>query len=266
MEEPGYPRFVNLLRGQGAKVVGVPVDRHGLIVDALPAGAKLVHVTPSHQFPLGVVLSRERRHALLRWAQRHGAAIIEDDYDSEFRYSNRPLEPLHRMDRHGHVIYVGTLSKILSPALRTGFAVLPPGLAPTVAAVRQAIDVGPSPLITEPLTAFIEDGNLRRHLRRAGRMYAQRHHAVWTALNRLTPAGFTPLPTHAGLHIALLAPDAPPDEVIVGRAAEHGLLLSTLRRTYQFETPQAGVIVGFGAIATADVPRAVELLARCLQP
>ena len=264
VEEPGYPPVANLLRTLGIQVVGVPVDEHGLVVDALPGNARLVHVTPSHQYPLGVVLSRERRLALLRWAGRHGAAIVEDDYDSEFRHTARPLEPLHRLDRDGRVIYVGTFSKILSPALRTGFAVVPTGLVPAVTAVRESVDVAPSPFITAALTTFIDAGHLGRHLRRGRRVYAERHRAVWSALTRHAGPRFTPLPAQAGLHLALLTPGAPDDDELAARAARRQLRLSRLRLSYQFSEPRAGIVVGFGAIATQDVPRAISLLRECL--
>ena len=104
VEEPGYPPAVELLRSHGLTVVGVPVDAHGLVVDAIPASARLVYVTPSHQFPLGIVLSHERRLQLIRWAARHDATIVEDDYDSQFRYATRPLEPLQRLDPDGRVV------------------------------------------------------------------------------------------------------------------------------------------------------------------
>jgi GntR family transcriptional regulator / MocR family aminotransferase len=261
VEEPGYPPITDMLRSLGIEVVGVPVDEHGLVVDALPAAARLVHVTPSHQYPLGVVLSRERRFALLRWAGRRGAAVIEDDYDSEFRYQNRPLEPLHRLDRDGVVIYVGTFSKMLSPALRIGFAAVPPGLVPAITAIRQAVDFGVPPVTAQTLRTFIEDGHLDRHLRRARKVYAERHRAVRAALASRPDSCFTPLPSQAGLHMTLLTPDAPDDEELNVRSTRHGLQLSSLRRTYQHSPPRAGIIVGFGAIPTPDIPDAIELLA-----
>ncbi|WP_433379857.1 PLP-dependent aminotransferase family protein [Actinoplanes sp. CA-142083] len=261
VEEPGYPPITTMLRSVGVEVVGVPVDEHGLVVDALPDAARLVHVTPSHQYPLGAVLSRQRRLALLRWAGRRGAAIIEDDYDSEFRYQNRPLEPLHRLDRDGVVIYVGTFSKMLSPALRIGFAVVPPGLVPAITAIQQAVDFGVPPVTAQTLCAFIEDGYLDRHLRRTRKVYAGRHRAVRAAVAALPDSCLTPLPSHAGLHMTLLAPDAPDDEELNVRSTRHGLQLSSLRRTYQHSRPQPGIVLGFGAISTPDIPYAIELLA-----
>lgn len=263
VEEPGYPPVAELLRALGIDVVGVPIDEHGLIVDALPAQARLVHVTPSHQYPLGTTLSRDRRLALLRWAARHEAAIVEDDYDSEFRYSARPLEPLHRLDRDGRVAYVGSFSKTLSPALRLGFVVPPLGLVPAITAVRQCVDFGPSPILTETLALFIEEGHLARHCRRARKIYTERHRAVMSALTRIGPR-ITPIPTHAGLHIAVRVPDMPDDEVVQLRARRRQILWSSLRRTYQFSQPQPGVVVGSGAIATPDIPRAIAALGECL--
>src|SRR5689334_6457147 len=128
VEDPGYTPAVHLLRSLRARVIGVPVDDEGLVVDHLPQNARAVYVTPSHQFPLGVAMSLPRRQALLAWAERHDAAIIEDDYDSEFRFGGRPLEPLQTLDTSGRVIYLGTFSKTMLPALRLGFLVLPPSL------------------------------------------------------------------------------------------------------------------------------------------
>ncbi len=173
VEEPGYPPAVSVLRNQGLRVVGVPVDDHGIVVEAIPPRARLVYVTPSHQYPLGMVMARRRRLELLHWAARSGAAIVEDDYDSEFRHTARPLEPLQRLDRDGRVIYVGTFSKSLSPGLRVGFLVAPRTLLPALCAARQAVDWCPPPATQAALTHFIVDGYLDQHLRRTRRSYAQ---------------------------------------------------------------------------------------------
>ena len=262
VEEPGYPPVTSVLLSQGVEVVGVPVDEHGLVVDALPAEAKLVHVTPSHQYPLGAVLSHDRRRSLLTWAGRHNAAVLEDDYDSEFRHEVRPLEPLHRLDREGLVVYVGSFSKTLSPSLRVGFMVAPRGLVPALTAVRQAVDGGPPAVIDAALTTFVGEGHLARHVRRARKVYLDRYRTVWRELTRLP--GVRPLPTHAGLHVAVLAPDAPSDDQLRERADRRDVLISTLRRTYQFTEPRAGAVVGFGAVATSHVPEAVHRLGECL--
>ncbi len=135
VEEPDYPPARDLFTSLGAQVVGVRVDVEGLVVDELPATARLVYTTPSHQFPLGMPMSLARRSALIAWATRHDAAVIEDDYDSEFRFSQRPLEPLVSLDQSGRVLSVGTFSKTLLPALRTGFTVTPASLRPALVEV-----------------------------------------------------------------------------------------------------------------------------------
>ena len=264
VEEPGYPPVVALLRLLGARVVGVPVDRNGIVVDAIPDDAKLVYVTPSHQYPLGAVMDRTRRLALLRWARRRNAAIIEDDYDTEFRYGSRPLEPLQRLDDDGRVVYVGTFSKSLSPALRLGFAVVPMGLVPTISAVRQAVDFMPPIVTSAAMGHFIEVGALDRHLRRARRTYTGRHRILREALAHI-PEVLTVLPSEAGLHIAAVLRDPPGDDLLLQRAAERQLQLSTLRHTYQFSEPVLGLAIGFGAIAGQDIPTAIRLLTDCLR-
>jgi GntR family transcriptional regulator/MocR family aminotransferase len=136
VEDPGYPPPRRLLESLGARVVAVPVDDQGLVVEALPGDARLVYCSPSHQFPLGMAMSLGRRMALLAWAARQGAAIVEDDYDSEFRFTGHPIEPLHSLDRDGRVIYVGFFSKSLLPTLRLGFLVAPPSLRRALRAAK----------------------------------------------------------------------------------------------------------------------------------
>ena len=265
VEEPGYPPVAELLAAQGVEVVGVPVDEQGLVVDAIPARARLVHVTPSHQYPLGVVMSRGRRGELLRWASRHDVAVVEDDYDSEFRHTARPLEPLHRLDRDGRVVYVGTFSKSLGPGIRVGFLVAPPSLVPAIVAARQAVDWCPPAVTQAAMTAFIEDGHLGRHLRRARTAYRDRYQAVRRALAELLPPGYRPVPAQAGLHVAVLGPGTPPEDELHPRAAAHDLRLSSLRRTYRGGDPAPGFLVGFGALPTRLVPAAIRSLAATLE-
>jgi GntR family transcriptional regulator/MocR family aminotransferase len=266
VEEPGYPPVVELLRSHGLRVVGVPVDDHGIVVDALPAQARLVYVTPSHQYPLGVVMARRRRLELLDWAARVGAAIIEDDYDSELRHTDRPLEPLQRLDHDGRVVYVATFSKTLSPGLRIGFMIAPASLLPALRAVRQVCDWCP-PLTTQlALAELITSGHLDRHLRRARAAYRERHGLMWRALGELLPAGFRQLPAHAGLHLAVIGPDTPADEELQAAAAAHGVRMASLRSHYHFSDPVAGFLVGFGALSPESVPAAARAVAATVQP
>lgn len=264
VEDPGYPLVPELLRVHGIDAVGVPVDEYGIVVDAIPPAARLVCVTPSHQFPLGVVMNRRRRAELLRWAGRAGAAIVEDDYDSEFRHSPRPLEPLHRLDHDGRVIYVGTFSKTLSPGLRVGFLAAPPTLIPAVIAARQAVDWCPPPITQWALAQFIDDGHLGRHLRRARPVYTQRQRLLYRQLRHRLPAGYQVLPAHAGLHLAVLGADTPAEPDLHGRLAAHGIRLSSLRGTHLQLPPAAGFLTGFGALSTDQLSLAVDTLATCL--
>jgi len=178
VEDPGYPPAQLAFRAHGARVVPVPVDAEGLDVAALPREAKLVYVTPSHQFPLGTPMSLARRLALLAWAERHRAAIVEDDYDSEFRFDGRPLEPLHSLDRSGRVLYVGTFSKVLLPALRLGFVVAPAPLVPALRTARALADSHGAVAPQLALRELIDDGLFARHLRRLVRSYRERRDAL----------------------------------------------------------------------------------------
>jgi len=264
VEEPGYPPVAELLRISGAKVVGVPVDDQGIVVDAIPPSARLVYVTPSHQYPLGMTLSRERRLELLRWANTQDAAIVEDDYDTEFRHTARPLEPLQRLDEHGRVVYVGTFSKTLSPSLRFGFAAVPRSIAPAVHALRQAVDWCPPALAQAAMTTFIDEGHLQRHLRRARHVYRHRHQRLWAELTNTLAQHGRPLPSDAGLHVTVLLHEQLTDDELRAATRPNGIGVASLRGSHRFTTPRSGLIIGFGALATDDVPAALHDLSEAL--
>jgi GntR family transcriptional regulator/MocR family aminotransferase len=177
LEEPGYLGAERAFAAQGANLRAVAVDRDGLRVDALgteAAGARLVYVTPSHQFPLGVVLSSERRRELLRWAEETEAIVVEDNYDSAYRYEGRPIPALFGMDRNERVIYVGTFSKTMFPALRIGYIVAPASIHKIVLTAKAFSDRQSPILEQRELTAFIDDGGYERHLRRMHQLYSAR--------------------------------------------------------------------------------------------
>jgi GntR family transcriptional regulator / MocR family aminotransferase len=264
VEEPGYVPVTRLLRCLGANVVCVPVDSQGLVVDLLPPTARLVYVTPSHQFPLGMTMSMQRRLALLRWAERHDAAIIEDDYDTEFRYVDRPLEPIHRLDENGRVVYVGSFSKTFSPSVRLGFAVVPGPLASPIAALRQLIDWHPPTATQAALAGFIEDGLLDKHIRRSTRIYNQRRQIIDAALSGPLAADLAPQTASAGLHVAAVLRRGPGEDSVLQAAAAHGIATTGLRCHYQASRGQQGLVLGFGAISTADLPDALQTLASVL--
>lgn len=268
VEDPGYPPAFGLFAACGAEVVPVPVDSEGIVVEQLPTEACMVYTTPSHQSPTGVTMSMGRRRELLRFAEDHDVAIIEDDYDSEYRHSDRPLEPLHRLDAHGRVIYVGTFSKTLSPSLRLGFIVLPQSLVSHAIALRSLIDWQPPVTLQETLLRFIVDGHLDRHLRRTRTIYSKRHQMVADFVREAVDASLliAPNPSHAGLHITpLLAGGA--DEVTVREAATaEGIALGNHAQCWRRPDPPAGLIIGFGAIPTAQLPTALTALQHVLEP
>ena len=198
LEDPGYPPAAGLLAASGAQIAPVPVDSEGIVVDQIPVDSSMVYTTPSHQSPTRVTMSMARRRELLHFADDHNLAIIEDDYDSEYRHSDRPLEPLHRLDTQGRVIYVGTFSKTLSPSLRLGFVALPHSLVSHAIALRSLIDWQPPVTVQETLLPFIVDGQLDRHLRRTRKVYTERHQMVTELVHEGAEAGLlvSPSPSH----------------------------------------------------------------------
>jgi GntR family transcriptional regulator/MocR family aminotransferase len=264
VEEPGYPPLREAFAAAGAKLVGVPVDAEGLVVERLPAQARVIYVTPSHQFPLGVTLSPRRRAALLAFAQAHGATVIEDDYDSEFRYGERPLDALQTLDRAGSVCYVGTFSKCLFPALRLGYAVAPAWLAPALARARQLADGYGDPAAQETLAAFIAEGHLARHVRRMRRVYAQRRERLLEALGRHGHGRLQVWPSGAGLHLAVQLPREVRAAELVAQAAAQGIHLEAIG-SYALERPAAnGLAFGYGRVEAAAIDEAVRRIARLL--
>ena len=205
VEEPGYPPARMLFRSLGAQVVGVPVDDEGLDVARIPNAARVVYVTPSHQFPLGTAMSLQRRSALLAWAEQRGAVVIEDDYDSEFRFEGRPLDPLQSLDRGGRVVYVGSFSKVMLPTLRVGFLIAPASLQSALRTAKQLSDWHGELPLQAAFARFIDEGLLARHIRKAAREYERRHAHVTEAIRRELHAWLHVLPSAAGLHVAAQA-------------------------------------------------------------
>jgi GntR family transcriptional regulator/MocR family aminotransferase len=247
-------------------VVGVPVDGDGLVVDALPRGARLVYVTPSHQYPLGVTLSLARRQALLAWAARHQAAIVEDDYDSEFRFGGRPLEPLQTLDAAGRVVYVGSFSKTLSPTLRLGFLVTPPSLRAAVHRARYVTDWHGPTLAQAALATFLSEGGFARHVRRVSAAYRVRHQRLADGIPRELGDHLELVPSSTGLHLAALARRASADQVaaVARRAAEAGVAFHSLSALAVGTRMRVGLVLGYGAIPTARVDEGLARLRECL--
>ncbi len=250
MEAPGYSPPCASFTSLGARVVGVPVDDEGLVVDSLPDDARLVYVTPSHQFPLGTAMSQRRKLALLHWARRRDAAILEDDYDGEFRHEGRPLEPLHNLDESGRVLYVGSFSKVLMPTLRLGFLVAPPTLHGALRKAKHVADWHTQVQIQAAAARFVDDGHLRRHVRRMQRVYEERHHPVMEVLTSELSEHLAPVPSACGLHVAALLRVRVDDLKVVDRAAELGVGVQALSLFGVAHRGPEGLLIGFGGIAT----------------
>ncbi|MFD8497247.1 PLP-dependent aminotransferase family protein [Amycolatopsis sp. NPDC059657] len=246
VEDPGYPPPRLLFETLGARVHGVPVDDEGLVVDAIPAGCRLVYVTPSHQYPLSTAMSLRRRLALLDWAERHDAAIIEDDYDTEFRYAGRPLEPLHSLDSANRVLYLGSFSKVLAPGLRLGFLIAPPSLRAALTKAKSLTDWQTSNPIQAALAQFMDEGGFARHIRASRREYEARHNLVRQVLERDFAGLLMPIPSSAGLHISAFASaDMRP---VVKAARRGGIRLYSLEGFTARKDEVRGLVFGYGAI------------------
>ncbi len=268
MEDPGYVGARTALHVAGARLIPVPVDAEGLVVqrgEQLAPGARLVYVSPSHQFPLGVTMSAARRLALLRWASRAGAWILEDDYDSEFRYEARPLAALQGMDEDGRVIYVGTFSKTLFPALRLGYLIVPLELVDVFRSAR-AVSDRQSPTMDQVVLAdFLVGGHFARHVRRMRRLYAERQEVLVDAVRRHLGQRLQVNPSAAGMHLLGWLEPGVDDEVASARAATRGIEAAPLSR-YGIERPgRGGLLLGWAGYSAEAIRDGVVKLGEALR-
>jgi GntR family transcriptional regulator/MocR family aminotransferase len=251
MEDPGYPGARSALRAAGARVVPVPVDADGLRVDEgrrRAPRARLAYATPSHQFPLGGVMSPRRRLELLAWAREAGSWVVEDDYDSEFRYAGRPLPSLQGLDAHGRVLYLGTFSKTLFPALRLGYLVLPGGLVDAFAAARSLGDRHPPVVDQAVLAEFLDDGHFARHLRRMRTLYAERQQVLVDAARRDLAGLLDVPPDGAGMHLVGWLPPGDSDVAAAQRAARHGVVVDALSPYGMEPVSRPALLLGYAAV------------------
>jgi GntR family transcriptional regulator / MocR family aminotransferase len=265
IEEPGWPAARAILTSRGARVVPCPVDEHGLVVQALPRGLRLIHATPAHQTPLGGRLPVPRRQALLAWARRTGALIVEDDYDSEFRYDVAPLPALYSLDP-GVVAYLGTTSKTLTPELGVGWLVAAPDVLDAVAAARLSL-ANRTPVPAQRATAsLIEGGYLERHIRRMRHEYARRRGAITSVLATL-PAPARLLGDTAGMHVVLELPSGIASAA-ASTARRRGVAVATMDRYFSGQAPQSlhGLVLGYGGATLAQVTRGCEVLREIIVP
>jgi GntR family transcriptional regulator/MocR family aminotransferase len=273
VEEPGYPPVRSLFESLGAKVVGVEVDGEGIRVDRIPARARIVYTTPSHQFPTGVRSSLARRTALLEWAEARGGVIIEDDYDSEFRFEDRPVDPLQSLDRAGRVIYVGTFSKSLLPGLRIGFLVAPQSIMPALREARQLSDWHGDVVTQAALARLIDTGAFAAHVRRANRVYAIRRASILDTVSAELSGLVSIVPSVAGLHIAVeFASGSGLDGFRVRDAATaDGVAVQALEAFAAVSADSTrgrtrpGLVLGFGLIPDQHIAAGVHRLARVIR-
>ena len=265
VEDPGYqpPRW--LFSSLGLRVSGVTVDDEGLVVDALPRNTRLVYVTPSHQYPLGMTMSLARRLELLAWADRHNAAIIEDDYDTEFRYGGRPLEPLHSLDTTGRTIYVGSFSKTMLTTLRIGFVISPPALLSALHAAKYVTDWHTALPTQAALARFINEGLLARHIRKMRAIYERRHDSLLAGLAEHLHDHLAVIPAAAGLHVGTTARTLSPAQVaeVARRAIDDNVAVQHLAHCRIDQPARSGLALGYGAIDATNINQGLSRLRRC---
>ncbi len=266
IEEPGYPLARYLLLACGLQAIPLPVDDGGLRVSDLPTGAaapRAVYVTPSHQYPLGGRLSIGRRHALLDWADAYSVLIIEDDYDSEFRFDAPPLPALAALDESmNQVAYLGTFSKVLTPAVRCGYLVVPPALRQRILQLTLATEFHPSWLVQRVLTTFMQEGHLELHIRRMRQHYAHLRATLAEVLAPLAPQA-TLRGLEAGLHAVLELPDDPAD--VIREARTQGVIVDSLDEYYLGQPTTHGLMLGYGGLDADTLVRSASLLAKIIQ-
>jgi GntR family transcriptional regulator/MocR family aminotransferase len=263
IEEPHYHGSRLPFEAAGAKLVAIPVDAGGMDTSRLPAAARLACVTPCHQFPTGVIMPLGRRLALLEWASRTGAWVIEDDYVSEFRYEGRPLEALQALDRAGRVIYVGTFSKTLFPALRLAYLVLPHALVKTFVAAKWMADRYTAMLGQEALTDFITSGHFERTLRRTSARNAARRRVLIESLERNLGDRVEIAGENAGVHLLVWLKGVAPREVdsLIARAARAGVGVYPISPYYLRPPRRAGLLFGYASLTEADIRAGIRRLA-----
>jgi GntR family transcriptional regulator/MocR family aminotransferase len=263
VEDPGYPGARQAFLASGGELVGVPVDEEGMQIGELirhQDSVRAAYITPSHQYPLGVTMSATRRLQLLNWAARKGKWIIEDDYDSEYRFGSRPIVSLQGLDKHARVVYIGTFSKVLFPAIRLGYVVVPQDLVPAFSAYRDAADIFPSTLYQAVVTDFIREGHFARHIRRMKMLYMERRNCLVQALNAELGKTLQIVGSEAGMHLVALLPRGIDDSVIARKAAERGISAMPLSSCYLHRAKRKGLILGYGAINELRIKQATRTL------
>ena len=265
IENPGYSGATTLVEALGGRVVSMPVDGEGVKVPARVTGVRLAYVTPAHQFPLGVHMSAARRLALLEWARKSATVIFEDDYDSEYRYSGRPLPALQGLDPSGNVIFAGTFNKVLFPSLRLGYLVVPDDLVDRFVAV-QSTSIRHAPVLEQAvLCDFITEGHFARHVRRMREVYAERLSVLMESARQRLGGLLEISPVEAGLQTIGWLPDGTDDRAAVRAAAKRGIEVIPVSKYYR-GPGRSGLYLGFAGIDAPQIRRGIRELEAALTP
>jgi GntR family transcriptional regulator / MocR family aminotransferase len=260
VEDPGYPPMRVAFAAAGARIMPVGVDEEGLMVDCLPPDVGVICVCPSHQFPLGVTMSKRRRAALVEFARRHGAVIVEDDYDGEFRYGANPLPSLRAEDPADVVFYVGTFSKCMLPSLRLGFVVVPDWARRTLVAAKNCLDWHCSMPLQAGVSAFIAEGHLAHHVRKMRQLYKARRQLLLDLLKRHFDDQLEPIPSQYGIHVSAWARHGVDLDAAVQALAGTPVKIHTLGRYHLRPSPRPGLVFGYGAVDLPEIERGLAEL------
>jgi GntR family transcriptional regulator/MocR family aminotransferase len=261
IENPSYQGTREILSVAGARLLPVPVDRDGLDPAKLAVGARMCFVTPSHQFPTGTILPLARRMELLEWAKRNNAVIVEDDYDGEFRYEGHPLESLQGLDTEGRIIYVGTFSRTIFPALRVGYLVVPKSLVPAFTAAKWLNDQHTPTLEQETLAEFIASGMYERYLRRVRRRNASRREALLSAIREHLGDRVEVTGDGAGAHVVLWPRRRVTEEELIAKAASRSVAIYGIARYFLRRPGPTGIMMGYSRLREPEIREGIRRLA-----
>lgn len=262
VENPCYQGTREVLRTAGARLLPVPVDQEGLNPARLPAEARLAFVTPSHQFPTGAILPLARRVALLDWARRADAVVVEDDYDGEFRYEEQPLQSLQGLDGDGRVIYIGTFSRTIFSALRIGYLIVPKSLVGAFTSAKWLCDRHTATLEQEALAEFITSGMYERHLRRVRRRNASRREALREAIDKHLGSRVEVTGYGAGAHVTIWPTARVAENAVIAKAAARGVRVYGVSPYFLAQSPRSGLILGYSRMREADIREGIRRLGK----
>ncbi|HEX4480790.1 MAG TPA: PLP-dependent aminotransferase family protein [Rudaea sp.] len=264
IEDPGYPPMRVAFAAAGARVIPVAVDDEGLIVEKIPADVRVICLSPSHQFPLGLTTSMRRRKALVAFARANNAVIVEDDYDGEFRYAGGAMEALRTAGAADVVFYVGTFSKCMLPSLRTGFIVAPDWAIKTLVAAKNCMDWHcPTPMQIG-IAGFIAEGHLARHVRKLRQIYRERRHVLLKNLKQHLGKWIEPLPSFYGTHVAAVTRGTLDCDRIAASLAEKNIKIHSLSRYFLGEKSLSGFVFGYGAVTSDQIEDGIHAMRKTI--